>query len=87
MENKLTTELIEKARSAKTPEELMNLAAENGFALTEEEAKAYFSKLHPSESRKLRLIVSGFMLTVKIFPILPSAAAKIGSIPSEIISA
>lgn len=48
MENKLTTELIEKARSAKTPEEMMNLAAENGFALTEEEAKAYFSKLHPA---------------------------------------
>ena len=42
MENKFTPELIEKAKSAKTPEELMALAKENGMELTEESAKAYF---------------------------------------------
>ena len=35
MENKFTPELIEKAKSAKTPEELMALAKENGVELTE----------------------------------------------------
>ena len=47
MENKFTPELIEKAKSAKTPEELMALAKENGMELTEESAKAYFDRLHP----------------------------------------
>jgi hypothetical protein len=36
MENKFTPELIEKAKSAKTPEELMALAKENGMELTDE---------------------------------------------------
>ena len=45
MENKFTPELIEKAKSAKTPEELMALAKENGVELTEESAKAYFEQL------------------------------------------
>ena len=47
MENKFAPELIEKAKSAKTPEELLALAKENGVELTEEEAKAYFDRLHP----------------------------------------
>ena len=47
MENKFTPELIEKAKSAKTPEELMALAKENGTELTEESAKAYFEQLNP----------------------------------------
>ena len=47
MENKFTPELIEKAKSAKTPEELMALAKENGMELTEESAKAYFEQLNP----------------------------------------
>lgn len=40
-------ELIEKARAAKTPEELMTLAKENGTELTEAEAASYFAQLHP----------------------------------------
>lgn len=40
-------ELIEKARAAKTPEELMTLAKENGTELTEAEAVSYFAQLHP----------------------------------------
>ena len=47
MENKFTPELIEKAKSAKTSEELMALAKENGMELTEESAKAYLDLLHP----------------------------------------
>ena len=47
MENKFTPELIEKAKSAKTPEELMALAKENGVELTEESAAAYFDRLNP----------------------------------------
>ena len=37
MENKFTPELIEKAKSAKTPEELLALAKENGIELTEDD--------------------------------------------------
>ena len=43
----LTKELVAKAKEAKNPEELMALAKENGIGLTEEEAKAYFDRLHP----------------------------------------
>ena len=43
----LTKELVAKAKEAKTPEELMALAKENGIGLTEEETKAYFDRLHP----------------------------------------
>ena len=47
-ENKFTPELIEKARHAKSIEELLALAEENGITLTEDEAKAYFAQLHKS---------------------------------------
>ena len=47
MDNKFTPELIEKAKSAKTPEELMALAKENGIEMTAESAKAYFEQLNP----------------------------------------
>ena len=43
----LTKELVAKAKEAKTPEELMALAKENGIGLTEEETKAYFDRLNP----------------------------------------
>ncbi len=47
MENKLTPELREKAKQAKTPEELAALAKENGIELTPEEANTYFAQLNP----------------------------------------
>ena len=50
MENKFTPELIEKAKSAKFPEELFALAKENGVELTEESAAAYFDRLNPKTS-------------------------------------
>ena len=52
MENKFTPELIEKAKSAKTPEELMALAKENGIEMTAEEAQKIFAQLH-SQSGEL----------------------------------
>ena len=46
MENKLTPELIEKAKQAKSAEELIALAKENGAELSAEEANTYFAQLH-----------------------------------------
>ena len=48
MEHKFTTELIEKAKRAKSAEELSAIAKENGFDLTDDEAKNYFDKLSAS---------------------------------------
>ena len=39
--------LLAKAKEAKTPDELMSLAKENGVELTEESAAAYFDRLNP----------------------------------------
>lgn len=43
----LSKELIAKAKEAKSPEELLALAKENGIELTEETSKAYFEQLNP----------------------------------------
>ena len=42
----LTPEMIEKAKGAKSAEELFALAKEGNFEMTEEEAKAYFAQLN-----------------------------------------
>lgn len=47
MEN-FNTELLEKAKQAKSAEELLTLAKENGMELTEEQATAYYAQLHPA---------------------------------------
>ena len=43
----ISKEMLAKAKEAKTYDELKALADANGVAMTEEDAKAYFSKLHP----------------------------------------
>ena len=43
----LNKELLAKAKEAKTPEELLALAKENGMEMTEESAEAYYNLLHP----------------------------------------
>ena len=43
----MTQEALAKARAAKSPEELLILAKENGEEMTEESANAYFELLHP----------------------------------------
>ena len=46
----LTPELIEKAKNAKSAEELLALAKENDVEITEEEAKIYFDQLNSNGS-------------------------------------
>ncbi len=41
-----TPEMIEKAKAAKTAEELLALAKENNVEMTEESAKAYYEQIH-----------------------------------------
>ena len=48
MEDNFTPELIEKARQAKSHEELIALAKENGIELSEDKAKEYFERLNLS---------------------------------------
>lgn len=48
MKSEFTPELIEKAKQAKSAEELLALAKENGIELTENGAKAYFEQLNRS---------------------------------------
>ena len=43
----LTPEMIEKAKVAKTAEELLELAKANGMEITADEAKTYFAQLNP----------------------------------------
>ena len=43
---KFTNEQLEKAKTAKSVEELLALGKENGIELTEEDAKKYFAELH-----------------------------------------
>lgn len=44
----MNNELFEQAKKAKSAEELMSLAKENGMELTKEEAEAYFAQLNKS---------------------------------------
>lgn len=46
--NNITPEIIEKAKSAKTVEELIELAKTSAIELTEEEAKIYFETVNPA---------------------------------------
>ena len=48
MKDNFTPELIEKAKQANTPEELLSLAKENGIELSEDKAKEYFERLGKS---------------------------------------
>ena len=43
----LTPEMIEKAKAAKSAEELLALAKENGVEMTADEAATYFAQLNP----------------------------------------
>ena len=43
----ITQEMFEKAKGAKSPQELLELAKAEGIELTEEAAKEIFAKLHP----------------------------------------
>jgi predicted ribosomally synthesized peptide with nif11-like leader len=47
--NELTKEMLAKAMQCESPEELRAYAKSEGFDITEEEAKAYFSELEDFE--------------------------------------
>ena len=57
----LTKEQIVKAVQCKTADELMALAKAEGFAITKEEAEAYFAEISDMEldSEKLKKIAGG----------------------------
>ncbi len=72
-------EMLEKAKMAKSPEELIRLAKGNGFDLTEEEADTYFAHLNPKsgelEDDELDDVAGGNMCEVQYYegrPILPN---------------
>ena len=44
----LTPEMIEKAKAAKSAEDLLALAKENNVEMTADEAKTYFAQLNPT---------------------------------------
>ena len=44
----LTPEMIEKAKSVKTAEELYEIAKANGVEMTDDEAATYFAQLNPT---------------------------------------
>lgn len=48
---KLIGELLEKAKQTNSAEELLALAKENGIALSEEEAMAYFKELNHADEQ------------------------------------
>ena len=47
---KLTQEMMEKAKTAKSAEELLLLAKECGIEMAADEAVTYFAQLHPSSA-------------------------------------
>ena len=58
-----TPEMIEKAKTAGSPEELITLAESNGLELSAEEAAAYFAQLNPKmgelEDDELEIVSGG----------------------------
>lgn len=48
METNINAELIEKAKQARSAEELLSAAKANGIDLTEDAARAYFEQLNKS---------------------------------------
>ena len=58
----LTQELLAKAKNAESAEALEALAKENGWDMTQEEAKAYFTELHKTgalSDRELENVTGG----------------------------
>ena len=48
----LTPEMIEKAKAAKSAEELLELAKANGVEMTADEAATYFAQLNPKSGER-----------------------------------
>ena len=50
--NELTKEMLKKAMQCNTADELMELAKAEGFAITKDEAEAYFAELSDIELKR-----------------------------------
>ena len=63
--NELTKEMIEKAMQCKSADELMELAKAEGFAITKDEAEAYFAEFADIEldEKALRNVAGGSCVT------------------------
>ena len=71
--NELTKEQIQKAMACKTVEELMELAKAEGFAITKDEAEAYFAELSDIEldAKTLKNVAGGGGMCWKNFKFKP----------------
>lgn len=49
--DKMTPEMIQKARAVMNAQELLELAKANGIELTAEEARSYFEQMNPKSVR------------------------------------
>ncbi len=85
MVNKITPELLEKAELAKSAEELLALAKENGAEITAEEANTYFAGLNPKTgelSDELNDVAGGGCIAEAFkesLPKIPDEAIETGS--------
>ena len=64
---KLTQEIIEKAKAAKSAEELLSIAKENGIDMTADEAKTYFEQINANslDDDLLEGVAGGFLILHK----------------------
>ena len=71
--NELTKEVIAKAMQCETADELMELAKAEGFAITKDEAEAYFAELSDIEldAKTLKNVAGGGGMCWKNFKFKP----------------
>ena len=82
-EKQITKEMITKAMQCKSPEELRTYAKSEGFDITEEEAKAYFSELEDFEldSKTLENVAGG-----NLFSYVRSAQQTTANIIKKVVN-
>lgn len=80
----MNPELMKKAKAAKSAEELLTLAKENGMELTKEDAAAYFTRLHEKKKElseeELDNVSGGGCGSDDTSPAAPSNQLIIGSV-------
>ena len=71
--NEITKDVLAKAMQCKTADELMELAKAEGFAITKEEAEAYFAELSDIEldAKTLKNVAGGGGMCWKNFKFKP----------------
>ena len=71
--NEITKDVLAKAMQCKTADELMELAKAEGFAITKDEAEAYFAELSDIEldAKTLKNVAGGGGMCWKNFKFKP----------------